>query len=110
MNLYFSFLAVPETNEDLPDLYGTLQSLDTDDIELNLKTSPPSILTNDQQQEYQKQVHDLKQGIATDFHSILHRDSSATNTYFTLKTSFCKILNHSLKLTSMVLIFLLIKH
>ena len=44
-------------------MYETLEGLDTDEIDLNLKTSPPSILTNDQQQEYQKEVQSLKQGM-----------------------------------------------
>ena len=59
----FFFSTVPATIDDLPDMYETLEGLDTDEIELNLKTSPPSILTNDQQQEYQNQVQSLKQGI-----------------------------------------------
>lgn len=60
--MILSCFTVPATNDDLPDMYETLEGLDTDEIELNLKTSPPSILTNDQQQEYQKEVQNLKQG------------------------------------------------
>lgn len=55
---------VPVTNDDLPDMYETLQGLDNDDIELNMKTSPPSILNNNQQVEYHQEVQDLKQGLA----------------------------------------------
>jgi len=43
-------------------MYETLEGLDTDEIELNMKTSPPSILNNVQQQKHQKEVQDLKQG------------------------------------------------
>ena len=62
MQTHFLPFSVPATNDDLPDMYETLQGLDTDEIELNMKTSPPSILNNEQQVEYQKQVQDLKQG------------------------------------------------
>lgn len=55
---------VPPTNEDLPDLYEVMGSLDTDEIQLNLKTSPPSIMDSDQQKIHQKQVLELKQGLA----------------------------------------------
>ncbi|XP_057308593.1 uncharacterized protein LOC130646936 [Hydractinia symbiolongicarpus] len=55
---------VPPTNEDLPDLYEVMGSLDTDEIQLNLKTSPPSIMESDQQKIHQKQVLELKQGLA----------------------------------------------
>ena len=68
LNIYFiiiNYFTVPATNDDLPDMYETLEGLDTDEIDLNLKTSPPSILTNDQQQEYQKEVQSLKQGMFT---------------------------------------------
>lgn len=61
--LHVSFALAPATNDDLPDMYETLEGLDTDEIELNMKTTPPSILTNDHQQQYQKQVQDLKQGL-----------------------------------------------
>lgn len=45
-------------------MYNAMEGLDTDGIELNMKTSPPSILDNEQQRRYQQQVHDLKQGLA----------------------------------------------
>ena len=53
-------------NEDLPDPYETIDTLDTDDIELNQKTSPHSILESDQQSIYNKQVQNLKQGLAAE--------------------------------------------
>ena len=71
LNIYFiiiNYFTVPATNDDLPDMYETLEGLDTDEIDLNLKTSPPSILTNDQQQEYQKEVQSLKQGMLSLIH------------------------------------------
>ena len=55
---------VPPTNEDLPDLYEVMDSLETDDIHLNLKTSPPPLFENEEQEHMHKRVNELKQGLA----------------------------------------------
>ena len=41
-----------------------MDSLDSEDIRLNLKTAPPNMFENEEQKIFQKHVQDLKQGLA----------------------------------------------
>ena len=62
--LFLTFSSAPPKNEDAPDLYEMMGSLDGGDTELNSKASPPSLFGTAQQQEMHRYVEELKLGLA----------------------------------------------
>ena len=57
---------IPASSNDLPDPFDAINTIETDEDELNQSTSPPSILDSGKQNLHNRQVENLKEGLAAD--------------------------------------------
>ena len=57
-------LLAPPPNDDLPDLDDLLGTLDSGETQLETSSLPPPLLEPDEQKEKQRQVQELKVGLA----------------------------------------------